>query len=122
MDNKNHVIEKRNTLNILEKIDILEKNTKKSINLMHRPNNAFASNFELGALNYETPLSVFVKNLNKPDENAFLFHKEILVLNDKREQNNLFIFKDEVLITKADLSVINNNPLLFRFNHRCVIT
>jgi hypothetical protein len=119
--------DERNNFENLNNLNNLNEETVK-LNFKKRLSEPFVNNFEIGSLNYDTPISYFLKTYYYKDLSSYIYHKEILI-NNNNETNFIFILMDDILITNKfeDENNINNynyadsSPILMKIEYKMVI-
>jgi hypothetical protein len=96
------------------------------LNYQKRKSEPFLKTFEVGNLNYETPLSYFLKTYYKNSTSSYIYHKEIVT--DNLQKNFIFILKNDILLTTAfedekntsQFNYITTNPILLKVDYKSV--
>ncbi len=82
-----------------------------------------SSKFEIGNINYDTPIAYFLKTYYGQSLNCYIYHLEI---SYKTEKNYIFILNDDLLITTEYEGLTNasdnlsKDPIILRIDYRSV--
>jgi hypothetical protein len=96
------------------------------LNFKKRKSEAFENQIEIGGLNFDTPISYFLKKFYKNDLSCYITHKEISINNTGN--NFIFILHNHLLVTtkfedeknKDDYNYVKNNPILHKIDYKKV--
>jgi hypothetical protein len=98
------------------------------LNFQKRKSEPFVNfNFEVGNINYDTPISYFLKQFYKKDLSCYIYHKDILF--SESEKNFIFLLREDILITKSyedenntdNYNYATSNPILMKIDYKDVI-
>jgi hypothetical protein len=120
----------RNSLSLdsIDKIEIERKSSLETVklNFQKRKSEAFIQNFEIGNINYDTPISYFLKTYYKQNLSCYIYHQEI---SFSKEINYIFVLNDDILITTSFEDENNTefynyptkNPIILKIDYKSVI-
>jgi hypothetical protein len=96
------------------------------ISTFTRKSAQFSSHFDLGDLNYMTPLNYFLEAYYGQSLDCYIYHKEILT--DANSKNYIFILKSDILLTKSfedntntgNLNYVKADPIILKIDYKSV--
>jgi hypothetical protein len=99
---------------------------KLNLNFKKRKSDAFKNPYEIGSINYETPLSYFLKTFYNKTLSCYIYHQEIIA--EGNIKNYIFILEDDILLTNnfedeknsQEFNYVKTNPIILKIDYKKV--